>query len=139
MDPPMARENDGGELSSSASQENQNAQDPSVEVENREDDSSAKKSKDANGEESNIDIETVEKTKSSNAEQTTDKVEEVEISPIVDPVDETKNEETQESVPAIEPMPETTETPLLPFLFFPFRITDSNPRNFTMISKMYTS
>lgn len=31
-----AWENDGGELSSPASQENQNAQDPSVEVENRE-------------------------------------------------------------------------------------------------------
>ncbi|CAH1448618.1 unnamed protein product [Lactuca virosa] len=108
-----------------ASQDNQNAQDPSVEVENRADDSSEIKSKDANGEESNIEIETGEKPKSSNgssssssdtsdedsnekkevvlepeAEQTTDKVEELEIPPIVDPVDETK-------APAVESLPET--------------------------------
>ncbi|XP_023732830.1 RNA polymerase II degradation factor 1 isoform X1 [Lactuca sativa] len=115
---PHQRENE-------ASQDSQNAQDPSVEVENRADDSSEIKSKDANGEETNIEIETGEKPKSSTgssssssdnsdedsnekkevvlepeADQTTDKAEELEIPPIVDPVDETK-------APAVESSPET--------------------------------
>lgn len=58
MDPTLSGENE-------ASQDSQNAQDPSVEVENRADDSSEIKSKDANGEETNIEIETGEKPKSS--------------------------------------------------------------------------
>lgn len=125
----MSGENDGGELSSPTSQDNQNAQDPSVEVVNKEDDSSENKSKETGSKSSSgssSDDESNEKKEvviepapiesppadETSPETVTDKVEEVEVSPIVDPVDE-KVEEVEVS-PIVEPVDSSSQVPETP-------------------------